>query len=70
MKISVIIPNFNGENIIRKNLPKVLDAVRDLNEEVEIIISDDCSTDSSVKFIQDFIMIKIKILKLNLLKTL
>lgn len=55
MKISVIIPNYNGEKILTKNLAGILDSVRDLKEDVEMIISDDASTDLSTKVISDFI---------------
>lgn len=48
MNLSVIIPNYNGEKLLNKNLPKVLDAVSDYREGfVEVIIADDCSTDKS-----------------------
>ncbi len=44
MKISVVIPNFNGSKLLEKNLPKILSSVG----EVEVIIVDDASTDGSV----------------------
>jgi GT2 family glycosyltransferase len=55
MKISVVIPNYNGEKILEKNLPKVLDSLRNLKEESEIVIADDFSSDSSVGIIENFI---------------
>lgn len=56
MNISIIIPNYNGEKLLRKNLPSVLEAVREYKEgKVEIIIPDDPSTDKSAKIINDFI---------------
>jgi GT2 family glycosyltransferase len=56
MNLSIIIPNYNGEEILKKNLPKVLDAVKDYkNGKVEIIIPNDPSTDNSKKVIKDFI---------------
>lgn len=56
MNISIIIPNYNGEVILKKNLPKVLDAVRGYKGgTVEIIIADDPSTDRSGEVIADFI---------------
>ncbi|MBU3956790.1 glycosyltransferase family 2 protein [Patescibacteria group bacterium] len=45
---SIIIPNWNGEKLLRKNLPRVLDAVDD----AEVIVVDDASTDRSVNFIK------------------
>jgi GT2 family glycosyltransferase len=56
MNISIIIPNYNGENLLKKNLPKVYDAVRDYKDgKVEIIIPDDPSTDRSQDVIEEFI---------------
>lgn len=56
MNISIIIPNYNGEEILKMNLPKVLEAVKDYKKgKVEIIISDDPSVDNSEKIIQEFI---------------
>src|SRR5258707_962155 len=56
MNISVVIPNFNGENLLKKNLPKVVDGVREYkNGKVEIIITDDSSKDSSLEVIEKFI---------------
>lgn len=56
MKVSIIIPNYNGEALLEKNLPRVFDAVehysQKTNNEVEVIIVDDTSTDKSVAFIR------------------
>jgi len=55
MDISIIIPNYNGEQIMKKNLPGVLDAVRNYKKgKIEIIIPDDPSTDKSAQVIQEF----------------
>lgn len=56
--VSVIIPNWNGEKLLRKNLPKVL-AV--LPENTEVIIIDNGSTDESVKFIDTLAWNKITV---------
>lgn len=57
MKVSFVIPNFNGEKILSKNLPRVLDAAKlyakDSTRITEVILVDDCSTDSSVDVIKD-----------------
>lgn len=56
MNISIIIPNYNGENLLKKNLPVVYEAVRHYRHgKVEIIIPDDPSTDNSEKVIKNFI---------------
>jgi GT2 family glycosyltransferase len=56
MNLSIIIPNYNGEKILKENLPKVLAAVKEYKEgKVEIIIPDDPSTDNSEEVIHNFI---------------
>jgi glycosyltransferase involved in cell wall biosynthesis len=55
MNLSIIIPNYNGEKLLQKNLPKVLEAVKLHKGNVEIIIPDDPSTDNSRKVIKKFI---------------
>ena len=56
MNISIIIPNYNGAEILKKNLPKVLESVKNYkNGKVEIIIPDDPSTDNSKQVIAAFI---------------
>ena len=47
-KISVVIPNYNGENLLAKNLPLVIKHCTDS----EIIVVDDASTDGSVKMLK------------------
>ena len=54
MNISIIIPNYNGEDLLKKNIPKVLDAAENYKEGVvEIIIIDDASIDRSVIYIKN-----------------
>ena len=72
MKIGVVIPNYNGEHILTKNLPKVLEAVSGVERiDAEIIIPDDNSTDNSIQVINKFIgenknsKVKIKLLTVN-----
>lgn len=48
MKISIAIPNFNGKNLLEKNLPNILSAGAD-----EIIIIDDGSKDTSFEYLSD-----------------
>jgi GT2 family glycosyltransferase len=56
MNISIIIPNYNGEVLLKKNLPKVFDAVKNYkNGNVEIIIPNDPSTDNSKIVIESFL---------------
>lgn len=55
MNISIVIPNYNGEALLRKNLPKVFESVdyyiQKTKEQAEIIVVDDFSTDNSVSSI-------------------
>lgn len=50
MKASIVIPNFNGEALLKKNLEQVVKA--GLIEKAEIIIVDDCSTDKSINYLK------------------
>jgi GT2 family glycosyltransferase len=54
--ISIVIPNYNGEQLLKRNLPKVLAAIRDYKKGIiEIIIPDDASSDNSVEVIDEFL---------------
>jgi GT2 family glycosyltransferase len=63
--ISVVIPNYNGRQLLEENLPFLMEALRKSGADYEIIISDDSSTDGSVDFIKknypDTILIENKI---------
>lgn len=50
MNISIVIPNYNGQDLLKKNLPKVIEAVGD----AEIIVVDDFSTDNSLNVLDSF----------------
>jgi len=58
MNVSVVIPNYNGEEILGKNLPKVLEAAKD----AEIIVVDDASVDGSLRVLNNF-KTKIRVVK-------
>lgn len=60
MKLSVVIPNYNGEELLKKNLPKVLEVA----DGAEIIVVDDASTDASCKVLQEFFP-QIRLIKRN-----
>lgn len=56
MNLSIIIPNYNGETLLKKNLPLVYEAVKKYKYgTVEIIICDDPSKDKSEEVIKNFI---------------
>ncbi len=50
--ISIVIPNFNSEKLLAKNLPKLLDLLKKAKLKFEIIVVDDASTDESVGLIR------------------
>jgi GT2 family glycosyltransferase len=51
--ISVVIPNYNGKDLLQKNLPSVYNALRQTNSEFEVIVVDDASSDESVQLLKD-----------------
>ncbi len=54
LKVSIVIPNYNGREILEKNLAGVMAAVTDTANNIhETIVVDDASTDDSVAFIKD-----------------
>lgn len=52
--ISVIIPNYNGKDLLPQILPPLYDALRQTGISYEIIISDDHSSDDSLIYIRTF----------------
>lgn len=65
--ISVIIPNYNGCVLLPQILPTVFAALNNTNLPYEVIVSDDCSTDETVLFLEkeypQIVVIKNKINK-------
>jgi glycosyltransferase involved in cell wall biosynthesis len=57
-KVSVIIPNYNNEIFLKNVISKILENTYD---NIEIVIVDDCSTDSSVNIIKEFTNNKIRL---------
>ncbi|MEQ1554879.1 MAG: glycosyltransferase family 2 protein [Ferruginibacter sp.] len=51
--ISVVIPNYNGKNLLPNILPPLYKALNNTQLLYEVIISDDCSTDGSIQFLKD-----------------
>lgn len=51
--ISVVIPNYNGGKLLPEILPCLYEALQRSGLPYEIIISDDCSTDNTVEWLQN-----------------
>ncbi len=55
MNVTIVIPNYNGEDVLRKNLPKVLSEIENYKDgKAEVVIVDDASADGSVSVLKDF----------------
>ena len=50
--ISVVIPNYNGIGLLPEILPTVFNALQEQGLAHEVIVSDDCSTDASVSWLE------------------
>jgi GT2 family glycosyltransferase len=50
--LSVVIPNYNGRELLGENLPYVLRAMRRYPGDSEIVVVDDASTDQSVEYLE------------------
>lgn len=58
--LSVVIPNFNGQEMLALCLPSVFTAVKKACDQHEVIVVDDNSTDNSVQFLKtNFPQVKI-----------
>lgn len=51
--ISVVIPNYNGRQLLQQILPPLFAALQNAGLAYEVIVSDDCSTDDSRQFLQE-----------------
>ena len=58
--VSVIIPNFNGENYIANCLDSILDQSFNQWGQIEIIVVDDCSSDDSINIIKGYKDVKLR----------
>ncbi len=67
LKISIIIPSYNGKELLKKYLPGVINACKKCKNVTEIIVVDDSSNDGTISFLKSkFPNIKILSLKSNL----
>ncbi|MBC7616924.1 MAG: glycosyltransferase family 2 protein [Pedobacter sp.] len=51
--ISVVLPNYNGKNLMEMYIPSTIEALNFSKIDYEFIIIDDCSTDNSIAFIEE-----------------
>lgn len=64
MTVSIVIPNYNNRYLLEKNFPSVLEASKNLKNNIsEIIIVDDGSSDDSVSFLNSNYKNEIKLIK-------
>jgi GT2 family glycosyltransferase len=53
-KVSLVITNYNGLDLLKKNLPSAMEASKNIDNSIlEIILVDDASTDESVSFVKN-----------------
>lgn len=66
MKISIIIPVWNGRNLLEKNLPEVIKAQKNERNNIgEIILVDDASPDDSIDFVKKNFKNEVRIVRLK-----
>lgn len=49
MKLSIVIPNYNGASLLKKNVPKIKESIEQEEKSTEIIVVDDNSKDNSLE---------------------
>ncbi|MBN1168602.1 glycosyltransferase family 2 protein [Candidatus Woesebacteria bacterium] len=63
LNVSIVVPNYNGRDLLEKNLPSIIEASENkANKIIEIVLVDDGSTDDSVKYIKEAFS-KVKVVK-------
>jgi glycosyltransferase involved in cell wall biosynthesis len=55
MDVSIVLPIFNGEKFIERQLETIVDSIEFCNFNCEILLGDDGSTDNSLELIRNFI---------------
>lgn len=55
IKLSVAIPTYNGAKFIREALDSVISQLNDIPEKIEILVSDNASTDSTEEIIREYV---------------
>ncbi len=55
MNVSIVIPNYNGESLLKNNIPKVIESISSYKDGfIELIVTDDASRDKSVEVLNTF----------------
>ncbi|RIE07065.1 glycosyltransferase family 2 protein [Candidatus Cryosericum odellii] len=54
IKLSVAIPTYNGARYIREALDSIVSQLTGISEEVEIVVSDNASTDETLEIIEEY----------------
>jgi abequosyltransferase len=54
IKLSVAIPTYNGSKDIREALDSIISQLNDIREEVEIVVSDNASTDETPEIMREY----------------
>lgn len=54
IKLSIAIPTYNGSKYIRETLDSIIFQLDDIDEEIEIVISDNASTDGTSEIIKQY----------------
>jgi abequosyltransferase len=54
MKLSIAIPTYNGAKYIREALESIVSQLDDIHEEIEIVVSDNASTDRTPEIIGEY----------------
>lgn len=59
MDISIVIPNYNGASLLTRNVPRLMSVLEKIKKttkyKIEVIIVDDCSTDTSKNTIESLL---------------
>lgn len=64
MKISIVIPNYNGKDLLEKNLPSVIETMNNPKNNIcELVIVDNGSTDDSVNYLNQNFKDQFKLIK-------
>lgn len=54
IKLSIAVPTYNGSRYIREALDSIISQLDDIDEEIEIVISDNASTDETPDIIREY----------------